>query len=291
MPTPSDVAIDNALANLAARISGDRQAFGAGIFVDLLAEKAVRISASRATQQEAIRSRAFGENVWNIDMIAAYLIRSPRAISERIMHVPGFPEPVANCVDPIHESEATDRPRPWWLASEIMAWVLSYKADVAPENRVSVEWEQRERLLLESIGTAVKRDHRHVRKTRIALSEGCNIAPAAGILHVVVSQASRERALRLMNTLLALFDRRGIGYWVVGSVTLVGVPHHTLEMRLDELQPSESEVGRLRISLYRGLRQVYSIEDGLYGPLEGRLSRLVVHLTSMARRSLHAKHR
>jgi prophage regulatory protein len=60
--------------------------------------------------------------LWNAKMIAGYLQRSPAAVMERVVTLPGFPAPIR-----LPTQKEGSKGNPLWEAAEVIAWVRSHK--------------------------------------------------------------------------------------------------------------------------------------------------------------------
>ncbi|RRW87689.1 hypothetical protein EGJ54_25345 [Pandoraea apista] len=71
--------------------------------------------------------------LWNAKTIAAYLQRSPAVVLERIVTLPGFPQPIrlpstrAKSKPEMHLSVHGATGQPLWKAIEVIAWVDSHR--------------------------------------------------------------------------------------------------------------------------------------------------------------------
>ncbi|MGE8450915.1 MAG: hypothetical protein ACN6OP_09935 [Pseudomonadales bacterium] len=70
--------------------------------------------------------------LWNLEMIGAYLQRSPRVVGERIVTLPDFPKairlPAARAKKPGTEEEKNKgKSLPLWKAAEVIAWTESHR--------------------------------------------------------------------------------------------------------------------------------------------------------------------
>lgn len=64
--------------------------------------------------------------LWNIDMIAQYLVRSSKVVRERIVTLPDFPQPIR--LPSVQSDERRGvRSQPRWKAAEVIRWAESYQ--------------------------------------------------------------------------------------------------------------------------------------------------------------------
>lgn len=56
--------------------------------------------------------------LWNLEMIGAYLQRSARVVGERVVTLPGFPKAIRLPAGKDGESKG----QPLWKAAEVIAW-------------------------------------------------------------------------------------------------------------------------------------------------------------------------
>ncbi|UCF24094.1 MAG: hypothetical protein JSV72_00785 [Ralstonia sp.] len=72
--------------------------------------------------------------LWNLEMIGAYLQRSTRVVGERIVTLPGFPKairlPAARAKTAGEEDDGKGKAQPLWKASEVIAWTEGHRDKV-----------------------------------------------------------------------------------------------------------------------------------------------------------------
>ncbi len=68
--------------------------------------------------------------LWNAKLIGNYLRRSPAAVMERVVTLPGFPKPIR-----LPTQKEGSRGQPLWEASEVIAWVRSHKEKIVGRPR------------------------------------------------------------------------------------------------------------------------------------------------------------
>ena len=72
--------------------------------------------------------------LWNLEMIGAYLHRLTRVVGERIVTLPGFPKairlPAARPRKPGGNGEGKGKGLPLWKASEVIAWTEGHRDKV-----------------------------------------------------------------------------------------------------------------------------------------------------------------
>lgn len=83
----------------------------------------------RIAQAVAARVRPtlpLGVALWDIEHIAAYLVRAPKVVRDRVVTLPDFPKPIRI---PSTQSGKQDQSKahPRWKASEVIAWAESYR--------------------------------------------------------------------------------------------------------------------------------------------------------------------
>ena len=65
--------------------------------------------------------------LWDVEAIAAYLLRSPKVVRERVVTLPDFPKPIR--IPSIQSGNAGEMTKALkrWKASEVIQWTESYR--------------------------------------------------------------------------------------------------------------------------------------------------------------------
>lgn len=67
-----------------------------------------------------------GVALWDVEHIAAYLVRAPKVVRDRVVTLPDFPRPIRiPSVQSGKQDQSKAQPR--WKASEVIAWAESYR--------------------------------------------------------------------------------------------------------------------------------------------------------------------
>lgn len=124
--------------------------------------------------------------------------------------------------------------------------------------------------------------------THDVVREGGVIRPQANMAAVVVTPAVRDRALALLNTVIAQCADRGLSVWLAGGKTLIGRAEYSFVLRMSELAekkanapeirfapPGWAPTGRLRITLRDGPRSDIRIRDEAAKLVEDQVGYLV----------------
>lgn len=67
-------------------------------------------------------------SLWDVELIAEFLLRSPKVVRERIVTLPDFPKPIR--IPSVQSGGTLDtetKSQPRWKAAEVIAWAESYK--------------------------------------------------------------------------------------------------------------------------------------------------------------------
>lgn len=77
--------------------------------------------------------------LWNLEIIGAYLQRSPRVVGERIVTLPGFPKAIRLPAASPRKDEDGEPHKgkglPLWKASEVIAWTEGHRDKVVGRPR------------------------------------------------------------------------------------------------------------------------------------------------------------
>lgn len=65
--------------------------------------------------------------LWTIDMIGAYLQRSPRVVGERIVSLPDFPKAIRLPAATAGNAGGEGKSNPLWEAADVIAWARTHK--------------------------------------------------------------------------------------------------------------------------------------------------------------------
>ncbi|WP_247308285.1 hypothetical protein [Ralstonia pseudosolanacearum] len=74
--------------------------------------------------------------LWDVELIAQYLVRSPQVVRERVVTLPNFPKPIR--IPSVQSGGgATTKSLPRWKASEVITWTESYREKVIGRPRAT----------------------------------------------------------------------------------------------------------------------------------------------------------
>lgn len=74
--------------------------------------------------------------LWDVDLIAEYLVRSPQVVRERVVTLPDFPRPIRIPSVQTKGGEVS-KSLPRWKATEVIIWTESHREKIVGRPRAT----------------------------------------------------------------------------------------------------------------------------------------------------------
>jgi len=83
--------------------------------------------------------------LWDAELIAEYLRRSPQVVRERAVTLPGFPRPIRIPSVQAGKPDTVSKALPRWKAAEVIAWTASLREQPRGRPRRVRGWPEKAR--------------------------------------------------------------------------------------------------------------------------------------------------